>query len=62
MDDIRAVMEAVGSRRARTARRVRGRDVIRALRGHLSERVDALIIYRSTANWADALGEPVLGS
>ena len=35
------------------------RDAVRAVRGHLPERTDALIIYGSTARWRDWIDEAV---
>jgi class 3 adenylate cyclase/pimeloyl-ACP methyl ester carboxylesterase len=58
MDDIRAVMEAVGSRRAALLGASEGGTLSALFAATYPEQVDALIIYGSTARWADWLTEP----
>jgi pimeloyl-ACP methyl ester carboxylesterase len=57
MDDIRAVMEAVGSRRAALLGASEGGTLAALFAATYPERVEALIIYGSTARWADTLSE-----
>ena len=58
MDDIRAVMEAVGSRRAALLGASEGGTLSALFAATYPEQVEALIIYGSTARWADSLTEP----
>lgn len=58
MDDIRAVMEAVGSRRAALLGASEGGTLSALFAATYPDQVEALIIYGSTARWADWLTEP----
>ena len=60
MDDIRAVMEAVGSHRAALFGASEGGTLSALFAATYPERVEALIIYGSTADWAETLGEATL--
>ena len=60
MDDIRAVMDAVGSHRAALLGASEGGTLSALFAATYPERVEALIIYGSTARWADSITEPVL--
>ena len=60
MDDIRAVMEAVGSRRAALLGASEGGTLAALFAATYPESVEALIIYGSTARWADTLSESTL--
>jgi pimeloyl-ACP methyl ester carboxylesterase len=60
MDDIRAVMEAVGSRRAALLGASEGGTLSALFAATYPERVEALIIYGSTAHWAETLSEATL--
>jgi pimeloyl-ACP methyl ester carboxylesterase/class 3 adenylate cyclase len=58
MDDIRAVMEAVGSGRAALLGASEGGTLSALFAATYPEQVEALIIYGSAARWADWLTEP----
>ena len=58
MDDIRAVMEAVGSGRAALLGASEGGTLSALFSATYPEQVEALIIYGSAARWADWLTEP----
>ena len=60
MDDIRAVMEAVGSRRAALLGASEGGTLSALFAATYPEQVEALIIYGSTARWADSLSDSTL--
>jgi pimeloyl-ACP methyl ester carboxylesterase len=60
MDDIRAVMEAVGSRRAALLGASEGGTLSALFAATYPERVEALVIYGSMARWADTLSESAL--
>jgi len=60
MDDIRAVMEAAGSYRAALLGASEGGTLSALFAATYPERIEALIIYGSTACWADTLGEGML--
>jgi class 3 adenylate cyclase/pimeloyl-ACP methyl ester carboxylesterase len=58
MDDIRAVMEAVGSQRAALFGASEGGTLSALFAATYPERVEALIVYGSSARWGDAPGYP----
>ena len=60
MDDIRAVMEAVGSGRAALLGASEGGTLSALFAATYPEQVEALIIYGSTARWTDTLSESTL--
>jgi class 3 adenylate cyclase/pimeloyl-ACP methyl ester carboxylesterase len=60
MDDIRAVMDAVGSQRAALLGASEGGTLSALFAATYPHRVEALIIYGSTARWADTLSESTL--
>jgi class 3 adenylate cyclase len=60
MDDIRAVMEAVGSRRAALLGASEGGTLSALFAATYPERVEALVIYGSSARWADTLSGSAL--
>ena len=60
MDDIRAVMEAVGSGRAALLGASEGGTLSALFAATYPEQVEALIIYGSTARWADSLSDSTL--
>ena len=60
MDDIRAVMEAVGSARAALLGASEGGTLSALFAATYPEQVEALIIYGSTARWTDTLSESTL--
>ena len=60
MDDIRAVMEAVGSRRAALLGASEGGTLSALFAATYPEKVEALIIYGSTARWSDNLSDSTL--
>ena len=60
MDDIRAVMEEIGSHRAALLGASEGGTLSALFAATYPERVEALIIYGSTARWADTLSEATL--
>jgi class 3 adenylate cyclase/pimeloyl-ACP methyl ester carboxylesterase len=60
MDDIRAVMEAVGSHRAAQLGASEGGTLSALFAATYPDQVEALIIYGSTARWRDVLSETVL--
>ena len=60
MDDIRAVMDAVGSSRAALLGASEGGTLSALFAATYPEQVEALIIYGSTARWADSLSDSTL--